>query len=106
MIGGKARGRGTGSLKKKFFSLLVFFLVKKKGGGGEGVDGAPRPLPRILLCCPNDIFVLEIDNLLYSNVAVGKRGKLTWLVFLSTNWESNAKLIAYTDLPRRDRVLD
>ena len=69
--GGGGGGGGRGGLQKHFSALWTSGGSKNQGGGECGL------LPRILYCCPNDIFVLEIDHVLYSNVAGGKRGKLT-----------------------------
>ena len=66
MIG---RGGGGGRGLQKHFSALWASGWSKNKGGGEC-----RPLPRILYCCPNDILVLEIDHVRYSNVADGSAG--------------------------------
>ena len=100
-----SKNKGGGAVSKKhFWAPRASVWSKNKGGGGEGPRAPPQDSP--LLSKRHAFLSSKLTILLSSNVAGGRRGKLTWLVFLRTSSESNAKLISFTDLPRRDRVLD
>ena len=68
---------GEGSLKKTFLSPSGLRLVQKKGRGGVGAGPRAPPQDPPLLSKRHAFLSWKLTILLSSNVAGGRRGKLT-----------------------------